>query len=294
MPNPPTKPSPEALATAEQELEILDVLAHGVTTEIASLSKKPQSLGHIDANELALIGNRHARLKFFTNFETGAERDYYGLQNASEKDFSPTGMAGFVLSHSLKRYLKETADALELIHLPIRDFEEFRGDLLNTFGISNQFKRKKGAVPSIRNRMDWLRALDVALAHAAAIRLQENLVGALGVSPRIAGTIRTIASDLLSAEIVPEVRSLHMSGLAARVVGSVSEVELRDQEDQARVEFPIVEKTDNQRRRNKEAALERELNRIQRQAERKLVSPRYNRDHYADTQRSAAMVRHAG
>jgi len=63
MPNPPTKPSPEALAAAQQELDILDTLAHGVTAEIAGLSKKPQSLGHIDANELALIDNRHARLK---------------------------------------------------------------------------------------------------------------------------------------------------------------------------------------------------------------------------------------
>ena len=55
------------------------------------------------------------RLKFFANFSTG-EREYYGLQNASEKDFEPVGMMGFVLSYSLKRYLKETASALELDH----------------------------------------------------------------------------------------------------------------------------------------------------------------------------------
>jgi hypothetical protein len=42
------------------------------------------------------------RLKFFANFSTG-EREYYGLQNASDKDFEPVGMMGFVLSHSLKR-----------------------------------------------------------------------------------------------------------------------------------------------------------------------------------------------
>jgi hypothetical protein len=63
MPNHPTKPLPEGLAAARQELDVLDALAHGVTAEISSLSKKPQSLGIIDANELALIDHRHARLK---------------------------------------------------------------------------------------------------------------------------------------------------------------------------------------------------------------------------------------
>jgi UvrD-like helicase C-terminal domain len=213
------------------------------------------------------------RLKFFANFETGVERDYYGLQNASEKDFAPNGMAGFVLSHSLKRYLKETADALELIHLPIKDFEEFRGDLFNTFGISNRFRRKKGASSPVRSRMDWLRALDVAMSHAAATRLQENLSSAPGISLRVAKAVGGIATDLLSAEISREIRSLHLSGLAARIVDAISEAELREQEDHARVKFAVVEKADNQRRRNEEAALERELKRIQQQAERKLVSP---------------------
>jgi hypothetical protein len=44
------------------------------------------------------------RLKFFANFSTGEERAHYGLRNAAVNDFSPTNMAGFVLSHSLKRY----------------------------------------------------------------------------------------------------------------------------------------------------------------------------------------------
>jgi superfamily I DNA/RNA helicase len=121
--------------------------------------------------------------------------------------------------------------------------------------------------------MDWLRALDVGMAHAAATRLQENLSSAPGILPRVAKAIVGIVSDLLSAEISREVRSLHLSGLAARIVGAISEAELREQEDHARIEFAVVEKADNQRRRNEEAALERELNRIQNQAERKLVSP---------------------
>jgi hypothetical protein len=213
------------------------------------------------------------RLKFFANFETGTERDYYGLQNASEKDFAPTGMAGFVLSHSLKSYLKETADALELIHLPIKDFEEFRGDLFNAFGISDRFRRKKGGTSPIRSRMDWLRALDVAMAYSAATRLQKNLSTVPGVSPRVAKAVAIIASDLLSAEISHEVRSLYLSGIAARIMGAISEAEHRDHEDHARIKFPVIEKADNQRRRNEVAALERELIRIQEQAERKVVSP---------------------
>jgi hypothetical protein len=213
------------------------------------------------------------RLKFFANFETGVERDYYGLQNAPEKDFSPTGMAGFVLSHSLKRYLKETADALELLHLPIKDFEEFRGDLSSTFGISDGFRRKKTASSSIRSRMAWLRALDVAMAQSAAARLKKNISGISGIAPLIAKAVQGIVEDLQAAELSSEIRSLHLSGLAARVVGAISEAELREQEEQARIKFPVVEKADNQRRRNEEVALERELNRIQQQAERKLVSP---------------------
>lgn len=213
------------------------------------------------------------RLKFFANFETGAERDQYGLQNASDKDFAPAGMAGFVLSHSLKRYLKETADALELIHLPIKDFEEFRGDLSNAFGISDRFKRRKGANSPIRSRMDWLRALDVAMAHAAAEGLLKNLSKVQSVPSGVARVIRAIASDLLAARVSREVKSLHLTGLAARVVSSIAEAELREQEDEARIKFPVLEKADNQRRRNEEATLERELNRIQQQADRRLVSP---------------------
>jgi hypothetical protein len=49
------------------------------------------------------------RLKFFANFRTGEHLDEYGLKNAPLSDFLPSGMAGFVLSHSLKRYLRDTA-----------------------------------------------------------------------------------------------------------------------------------------------------------------------------------------
>jgi hypothetical protein len=212
------------------------------------------------------------RLKFFANFETGAERDQYGLQNASEKDFAPAGMMGFVLSHSLKRYLKDTADALELIHLPIRDFEEFRVDLSNKFGVSERFRKKKGENSSLRARIAWLRALDVAMARAAGVRLRENISKAQGIPTRVTEAAKRLVTDLSEAESSSEIRHFYLSELATRVVGVISEAELREEEERARVKFPVTEKADNERRRIEERNLGRELRRIQQQADRKLVS----------------------
>ncbi|QLH70456.1 ATP-binding domain-containing protein [Rhodopseudomonas palustris] len=212
------------------------------------------------------------RLKFFANFGTGVERESYGLQNAADKDFSSAGMVGFVLSHSLRGYLKETASALELVHLPIKDFEEFRGDLYSKFGISNQFRRRKGPNSPIRCRMEWLRALDVVMAREAAIRLRSKLSQASVISPRIVGVITKISVDLLKANTSQEVRSFYLGGLAARTVAAISEAETQDEEDRVRATFRVIEKSDNQRRRNEEAALNRELDRVQAQSEKKLIS----------------------
>jgi hypothetical protein len=213
------------------------------------------------------------RLKFFSNFATGVEREYYGLQNASEKDFSPVGMVGFVLSHSLKRYLRETASALGLEHLPIRDFEEFRTDLYNRFGIANRFRKKKGEISSLRSRVNWLRAVDVAMARVAGVRLRENLAQVKDVPKRVADEVLRIASELLRSEHQPDSKSFYLSGLAIRVVGAVAEVELREQEDITSERFRIREKANNEQRRREELTLEREMRRIQQQSERKIVSP---------------------
>jgi UvrD-like helicase C-terminal domain len=212
------------------------------------------------------------RLKFFANFSTG-EREYYGLQSASEKDFEPVGMMGFVLSHSLKRYLKETAGALELDHLPIKDFEEFRIDLANRFGIASRFRKKKGDGSSLRSRVNWLRALDVAMAQAAGAQLRENLARAKHIPEAMAQGISRLAADLLRADDRSQSGPFHLNGLATRVVGLIAEVEVRDQEDRTREQFRIREKADNERRRREEFNLEREMRRIQQLAERRIVSP---------------------
>lgn len=213
------------------------------------------------------------RLKFFANFATGAEREYYGLQNAPENDFSPVGMMGFVLSHSLKRYLKETASALELEHLPIRDFEEFRADLSDRFGIAQRFRKKKAGGSPLRSRIRWLRALDTAMANAAGEKLRKNLAQAGNASEKVLKEVALIADDLLRAELQSDFSAFHLEGLASRVVGAIAEAELLEQEADARERFRVREKADNSRRRLEENNLEREMRRIQQQAERKTVSP---------------------
>jgi hypothetical protein len=67
MPNQPISKSSytdksAGVNAARQELNVLDTLAQGVSAQIANLSRKPQSLGQIDNNDLALIDNNHARL----------------------------------------------------------------------------------------------------------------------------------------------------------------------------------------------------------------------------------------
>jgi hypothetical protein len=212
------------------------------------------------------------RLKFFANFGTGAEREYYGLQNALENDFSTVGMVGFVLSHSLKRYLKETASALGLERLPIRDFEEFRADLIDRFGIASRFRKRKGEGSSVRSRLSWLRALDIAMAHVAGTKLRENLAQTRDVPKRVADDVSRIANELLRADHQSGPAAFHLNGLAVRLVRAIAEAELQEQEAVASEQFQVREKADNEQRRREERALEREMRRIQSQAEKKNVS----------------------
>jgi hypothetical protein len=213
------------------------------------------------------------RLKFFANFATGAEREYYGLQNAPENDFSPGGMVGFVLSHSLKRYLKETANALGLEHLPIRDFEELKTDLSVRFGIAEKFRRKKGESSSLRSRVNWLRAVDAAMARAAGTRLLENLTRAKDVPKLVMTDISRMASDLVRAEPHPNSKSFNLSGLLARIAGAIADAELRAREAGAHEEFRPRGKIGTPQYEQARRSLESEMRRIQQEAEKKIVSP---------------------
>lgn len=125
------------------------------------------------------------RLKFFSNFSTGENKEYYGLKDAPDNDFSPAGMIGFVLSRSLRRYLEDTARELELEHLPIRDFQEHRIHLSNRFGLTRSFRRSEAPVPSCRTQLEWLRAVDAAIARSAAAKIEEAVAKNADVAPAV-------------------------------------------------------------------------------------------------------------
>jgi hypothetical protein len=182
-------------------------------------------------------------------------------------------MIGFVLSHSLKRYLKETANALGLEHLPIRDFEEFRTDLSSRFGIADQFRRKKVKACPIRSRVNWLRAVDAAMARAAGIRLRANLARSREIPEPVKKALLPITGDLLQAEPHPNSKTFNLSGLAARIVGAAADAELRHREAVAHNEFQTRAKVGTPQYENELRSLEREMHRIQQEADKKIVSP---------------------
>jgi hypothetical protein len=212
------------------------------------------------------------RLKYFANFSTGEETDRHGLQNAPATDFSPVGMVGFVLSPSLKRYLKETANALDLARLPIKDFEEFRTDLSGRYGIADRFRRVKGEVAAIRSRISWLRGLDAAMARAAAASLRGVLNRAPSTPKTVANAIQRIIDELASAEPHPNQKFFNMHGLANRIAAVLADAELRERESVAYEKFR-VRATDPAQRRREERNLELEMRRIQLDAEKKTLSP---------------------
>jgi hypothetical protein len=190
------------------------------------------------------------RLKFFANFSTGEYLENYGLQGAPVNDFSPVGMVGFVLNHSLKRYLKETAIALGLERLPIRDFEEFRTDLSNQLGLAQRFKRRKTEAPPVRTTVAWLRALDAAMARAAASMLRDTLVEFQGVHPSVQQAVLKFVDNLSQADPVSDRAAFHLSGLADRLVAGISDAEQK-------VEEAVIHERHHRVRADLEASLRR-------------------------------------
>jgi|HubBroStandDraft_6_1064221.scaffolds.fasta_scaffold39717_2 hypothetical protein len=213
------------------------------------------------------------RLKYFANFSTGEETERHGLQNAPSADFSPVGMIGFVLSPSLKRYLKETANALDLARLPIKDFEEFRIDLSGRYGIADRFRKSKAEVAPIRSRMGWLRGVDAAMARVAAVSLRAVLNKAPSIPKSVASAVLKIADELTSADPHPNSKFFYMGGLANRIATVVADAELRERESAAYKKFQVRETVDPERRRMEQRALEFEMRRIQQDADKRILSP---------------------
>jgi superfamily I DNA/RNA helicase len=213
------------------------------------------------------------RLKYFANFSTGEETERHGLENVLPADFSPVGMVGFVLNPSLKRYLKETADALDLARLPIKDLEEFRTDLSGRYGIADRFRRTRAEVAAIRSRIGWLRGVDAAMARAAGARLRAILNKEPSTPNSVVSAVLKIADELASAEPHPNAKLFNLSGLANRIAQTVADAELRERESAEYARSRVRETTDPERRRIEERSLEFEMRRIQQDAEKKILSP---------------------
>jgi hypothetical protein len=207
------------------------------------------------------------RLKFFANFATGEQREHYGLRNARLADFSPNNMIGFVLSHSLKRYLKETAAALGLEHLPIRDFQEFRFDLSNRFGLTKKFKRSQSRVLPCRTKLAWLLALDGAMARAMSKKLSLFARTAHEIQPSVRDAILKVADNL--AATTPDIAQIkfRLHGLAAELATTVINAEFRARE------MVVQQRLNSETNRNIRYDLRKQLEQIAREEERRSVSP---------------------
>lgn len=92
MSNRPTRPSPHGLTAAQEELDALDILAHGVIAQISNLSKRPQSLGRLDVNELALLDRQYKELKALQEL---AHRVYGRTVIGNEVDGNDRPKGGF-------------------------------------------------------------------------------------------------------------------------------------------------------------------------------------------------------
>ncbi|MET4261341.1 hypothetical protein ABIC09_006308 [Bradyrhizobium sp. S3.12.5] len=207
------------------------------------------------------------RLKFFANFESGEHLDEYGLRGAGAKDFSPTNMVGFVLSHSLRRYLKEAATELSMPLLPVFDFREFRADLSNRYGLTRIFKRNRAEAPSCRTQLSWLLAIDAALAQIAAKRLREVLDNTPELAAPVQSVVRRIADDLQAAEPNSDRTQFHLAGLASRVCDVAMSAEFRARE--AAIRMKMATET----LRVARVDLQNDLDRVLRDEERRVVSP---------------------
>ncbi|WP_316158353.1 MULTISPECIES: ATP-binding domain-containing protein [unclassified Bradyrhizobium] len=207
------------------------------------------------------------RLKFFANFATGQELAFYGLRGAPARDFSPANMVGFVLSHSLRRYLKETASELGLDHLPIRDFQDFRSDLSNRYGLTKKFKRSQAPVSPYRAKLAWLLALDAVVAKTIGETLLSFITQEKGLRPAVSEAIRLVAEELKHAQIDKSQTRFNLHKLASRLVDAAMEAEYRAR--QLEIESRMSRETLRVVREDLREALKEMLD----ERDRRIVSP---------------------
>jgi hypothetical protein len=171
------------------------------------------------------------RLKFFSNFATGENKEHYDLEHAPDSDFSPAGMIGFVLSRSLRRYLEDTARELELEHLRIRDFQEHRIHLSSRFGLTRSIRRSDFSVPACRTKLEWLRAVDAAIARSIATRMEEAVSKNADLASPVKQSALRFCAELKDAEPQSGLPIFHTSRLAQKLVDNVLAAEYRAREE---------------------------------------------------------------
>ena len=116
------------------------------------------------------------RLKFFANFSTAQDDlSEFELRQEDVADFEPDNMIGFVLSPSLRIFLKSTAEELSIPSLPIQDFEDFFGAEVRRRGLASNIKRVKQENPVLMRSLTWLTALDRNMAATYADILDDEL-----------------------------------------------------------------------------------------------------------------------
>ncbi len=215
------------------------------------------------------------RLKFFANFATGEHVNDYGLGAAPLEDFSAAGMMGYVLSHSLKRYLRDTANALDLQRLPIKDFDEFRLGLVAEYGLKTAFRSRKAPTPPVRTRVTWIYAVDATAACVAADRFRSLATRAPNISENLREHLLRFTERLRLSK--PSGGNLHLDALATKVVQFVRSVELDEIEAEIAKQFDVAMRGESRRDvERRERAMSAALARAQKAFEKRPLSPFIN------------------
>lgn len=208
------------------------------------------------------------RLKFFANFSTGENLSDYRLQNSSIEDFSPESMSGFVLSHSLKQYLRDTAIELDLPRLPIRDFDEFRVYLAKEFRVNDFIRTRRSPTHLCRSQINWIYGLDAIMARAVGEAIKGFIARRRSESAPLP-SLEHLADRLLNS--VPKARSFNLLALGNAIVEAVWT------DEQEANEASTKQKEEDIRRRlsnpNQRIERARALERIQQRRSKATLTP---------------------
>ncbi len=209
-----------AISLNESEIQSL---GHQFFTRTSSKQEaalnKPRGLTYVEG--IAGAGKTSValgRLKFFSNFSTGQDLTDYNLQNSSIYDFSPETMTGFVLSHSLKQYLRDTANELDLPRMSVRDFDEFRVHLTKEFRVSEFIRTRKSSTHLCRSQLRWIYGFDAIFSRVIGTLIIDFLARRRSDALQLP-SLEQLAKTLINAK--PKDRNFSLLALANKIVESI-------------------------------------------------------------------------